>query len=195
VHAGDLRRKRIVCLGNELRGDDGVGVKVGRVLEQLELPQGTEVEILASAGLDLVDAMISSDLVVVVDALRTSTAAPGTCLTFEVDQPEGFGLGPRWSHGVGLPQVLQIARRMRPDLAPPKIVVIGVEIEAAERFETVLSGPVQQVFSELVEMVLRAVDAEPQLIQQAVDAARRFSGKGCSVVSKDQGTRPPDRGM
>lgn len=176
---GDLQRRRIVCLGNELRGDDGVGVQIGRVLEQLELPEGVEVEILVSVGLDLVDAVISSDLVVLVDALCTLSAAPGTCITFEVDQLEGTGSGPGWCHGIGLPRVLEVARRMRPDLALPRIVVIGVEVHhsVADRFETGLSEPVKQALPELVAMVLQAVGADFQLIQRGIDAARRFSGK------------------
>jgi hydrogenase maturation protease len=177
VTASRPQRKRIVCLGNELRGDDGVGVQVGRLLEQLELPEDVEVELLASAGLDLVDSMIASDLVVLVDALRTS-AAPGTCFTFELDQLlEGTGPGPVWCHGIGLPRVLELARRLRPDSALPRIVVAGVEILAAERFEAGLSEPVRRAVPELMAIVLQAVGVEIDLIKRGLDAARRFSGK------------------
>jgi hydrogenase maturation protease len=150
-----------VCLGNELRGDDGVGIQVGRLLEQLELPEGVEVELHASAGLDLVDTVLSSDLLVLVDALRTSTVAPGTCITFEVDHPEqvGTGSGPGWCHGFGLPRVLEVARRMRPGSDLPRIVVIGVEILVKDRFETGLSEPVSRALPELLSLVLQSVEA------------------------------------
>ena len=41
----------IVCLGNELAGDDGIGYRVGRVLKALPLPAGLEpVDLLGWTG-------------------------------------------------------------------------------------------------------------------------------------------------
>jgi hydrogenase maturation protease len=48
-------RTHLVCLGNELVGDDGIGIRVGRVLLGLALPSEITVELRASLGFDLLD--------------------------------------------------------------------------------------------------------------------------------------------
>ena len=51
---------RIVCVGNELVSDDGLGIRVGRALQRLPLPAGVEVVFAADIGLDLIDTVMSA---------------------------------------------------------------------------------------------------------------------------------------
>ena len=66
----------VICLGNDLRGDDGAGLEVARLLRPL-LP--AHVALLESDGdpAEIVDAWAGAPLAVVVDAV-VSGAPPGT---------------------------------------------------------------------------------------------------------------------
>ena len=75
---------RILCLGNELVSDDGVGIRVGRVLAQLPLPAGVTVEFQLGIGLELMDSLRPAEELIIVDAAQTG-APPGTCHITELD--------------------------------------------------------------------------------------------------------------
>ena len=126
---------------------------------------------------DLLSHWDGADLVVVVDATR-SGLAPGTVSLIELDQ-EGSGLeiesrseqgtdaGTSWvavghrspssSHGLGLANVLRLARAL--DRAPAKVMVCGVE---GEDF-----GP----GSELSPAVAAAVDKAAVVVFELVEQA------------------------
>ena len=53
---------RILCLGNELVRDDGVGIRIGRILMALPLPADVRVELAPQLGFDLLDVMGRQDL-------------------------------------------------------------------------------------------------------------------------------------
>lgn len=98
----------VLGLGNELLGDEGVGVHAVRRLEASGCPArcldgGT-------LGLSLYGDVAEAARLVVVDATRLD-AAPGTVRVFEGGDLDGFlGSGPRDVHGVGLAQLLSALR-------------------------------------------------------------------------------------
>ena len=150
----------MVCLGNELRCDDGVGIHVGRLLEARGLPAGVALEYAPAAGLDLLEALASdAELVVLVDALQTG-AAPGSCRVIEAEawSPPASGRPTSWCHGASLAQVQEAARLLRPGGGLPRVVVVGIEAAELGRFDTSPSAPVAAALLTAVEQVLRLVE-------------------------------------
>ena len=47
----------VVCVGNELAGDDGVEIRVGRILRQLALPASARVFLYPALGFDWIDTL------------------------------------------------------------------------------------------------------------------------------------------
>ena len=83
---------RILCLGNELVRDDGVGIRIGRILMSLPLPADVRVELAPQLGFDLLDAVAGAERVILVDAMSTGRAV-GTCVTLEGRAIERYNSG------------------------------------------------------------------------------------------------------
>jgi hydrogenase maturation protease len=129
-------------LGNEWRGDDGVGVEVARRVG------GRVVE---GEPIALVDALAGEDDVVVVDAV-SSGADPGTIFRFEVgDEPLPVKLfGAPSTHALGLAEAVELARSL--GRLPRRVLVYGVEGESFG-FGQGLSVPVAAAADRLTEEV------------------------------------------
>lgn len=121
----------VAGLGNEHRGDDGVGPLVAaRAVEGTGV--GRDIGPLVDP-FDLLGAWDDADLAIVIDAVR-SGSAPGTL--FIVDLSDGTDADPppgrsrtTSSHGIGLASVFRLARTV--GHAPSRVVVVGIE---GERF-------------------------------------------------------------
>ena len=115
----------ILCLGNALRRDDAVALRVADLLDA-DPPAGAAVRRSALSGLYLLDEMEGFDRVVVVDAVRTGGRPPGTVLSFPLEDlhaPEGPS-----PHAIGLPSALARARAAGAPV-PSRVHVVAVEVE------------------------------------------------------------------
>jgi hydrogenase maturation protease len=143
----------VLCLGNAIRSDDAVALHVADRLEAEGLP-GAVVRRSAASGLYLLDDMEGFDRVVVVDAVRTGARAPGTVLSFPLEDlraPEGPS-----PHAIGLPSALGRARAAGAPV-PSRVHVVAVE---AEEMET--------VGERLTPAVAAAVPAACAAVREAV---------------------------
>ena len=114
----------VLCLGNALRRDDAVALRVADLLEAAPPPDAV-VRRTAASGLYLLDEMEGFERVVVVDAVRTGGHAPGAVLSFPLEDlraPEGPS-----PHSVGLPSALARARAAGAPV-PSRIHVVAVEV-------------------------------------------------------------------
>ncbi|OIP38509.1 MAG: hypothetical protein AUK47_11750 [Deltaproteobacteria bacterium CG2_30_63_29] len=151
----------VVCIGNALIADDGVGVAIFERLSALALPAHVEVKRVGVAGLALLDEMNGEDTLIVVDAVRLG-AAPGTIHVLEWDElPEREGR-PVSVHGIGVQQVVELGRCLYPERTPRHVVLVGVEGTCFNRLGEGLSAEVE----EAVEGAKNAV----------LDCARRSAG-------------------
>ena len=115
----------VLCLGNALRRDDAVALRVADALESAPPPEGAAVRRSAASGLYLLDEMEGFDRVVVVDAVRTGAHPPGAVLSFPLEDlhaPEGPS-----PHAIGLPSALARARAAGAPV-PSRIHVVAVEV-------------------------------------------------------------------
>jgi len=116
---------KILCLGNALLADDGIGPAVAEELRRLKLPDVEVVET-AESGFYLLDSVLNCVRLVVVDAISSRSTSPGTvhCLR-EADVRGAPGGSP---HYVGLFEVLETARKLCMP-APSDVQVLAVEAE------------------------------------------------------------------
>ena len=118
----------VLCLGNAIRRDDAVALRVADALEGSP-PQGVALRRSAVSGLYLLDDMEGFDRVVVVDAVRTGARAPGAVLSFPLEDlhaPEGPS-----PHAIGLPSALSRARAAGAPV-PSRIHVVAIEVADME---------------------------------------------------------------
>jgi hydrogenase maturation protease len=148
----------ILCLGNEIIGDDGVGIRVGRVLASLDLPANVEVILRPNVGLDLIELLEEHEAIILVDAM-TSQRPAGTCEVLELAAAKQMANCPSCSHSIGIPQILQLANHMFPKRALSTIRIVGIEASSLDTFGVGLSPVVQQALPNAVDAVLELVNA------------------------------------
>lgn len=163
---------RIICVGNELVCDDGVGIRIGRVLAELPLPEGVGVELAPQLGFDLLDVVGSADRIVLVDAMSTGRPV-GTCVTLEGQAIERYSAGASASHTIGIAELMKLAHQLAPGREPATLHFVGVEGVAFSEYGTQLSPDVAAAIPTAVEAVLRLVGASEELCARAREASGR----------------------
>lgn len=139
----------VLCLGNELRADDGFGWRVADLLGATPA-EGAIVRKTALSGLHLVDELTGFDEVVLVDAVVGGRRPAGTLveLCFE-DLPAVAGQS---SHALGLPTSLRLARAFGVDV-PRRVFVVAVEVRDLSTMRLGLTPEVEAAVGPAAERV------------------------------------------
>ena len=154
----------VLCLGNDILRDDGVGWAVADALEvshphsPIPTPKSPGVVVKRSAlsGFYLLDELTGWDRVLVVDAVRTGQHPPGTVLSFPFEAL-GTEAGPS-PHAAGLPTVIRLGRQSGVPL-PSWIHIVAIEADDMESFVEGLTPAVEAAVPGAVA-VIRAVLAD-----------------------------------
>jgi hydrogenase maturation protease len=122
----------LLGLGNDLYGDDGVGVQVVRRLKEEAAAKTrtaaalrhTHLEECCLSGLALLDVIVGYDRLVIVDTIKRPSPVPGRVhLLSEKDVRSLPGPSP---HYVSVPQAIEIGRRLGLHV-PSEIRIVAVE--------------------------------------------------------------------
>jgi hydrogenase maturation protease len=144
----------VLCLGNALRRDDAVALRVADRLDAAP-PAGAVVRRSALSGLYLLDELEGFARVVVVDAVRTLAHPPGAVLSFPLEAlhaPEGPS-----PHAIGLPSALARARAAGAPV-PAVVHVVAVEVQDMENVGEGLTPAVEAALGPAEEAVRQAVE-------------------------------------
>jgi len=143
----DGKTTLILGLGNDILGDDAVGMHAARSLQK-EYGEAVDIVEAAVGGFALIDLLEGYDNALLLDATATGRAAPGTVLEFA---REDFGAPDSTSpHAVGLPEVFAVANRLSIQL-PRDVRILAMEITPPELLMESLSPVVQQALPSFVE--------------------------------------------
>ena len=146
----------IAGVGSPILGDDGAGVRIAELLEARPLPPGTDVRVIGTGGLALLDFAAGYDRLVVLDAIVTG-AAPGTVHVLRGDDvARALHLG-AVGHDADLPTALALGRRLSAAALPDEVVVVAVEVavDGTDRFSEALSPAVEAALPAAAEVVVR----------------------------------------
>jgi hydrogenase maturation protease len=163
----------VIGIGNEYRGDDGVGLIVAGKVRDLELP-GVAVRLLDGEGTELLSVWRPSKAVVVVDAAHSclvaadvpsqdalspaeSYPASGTIHRIEAHRvPVPHFLASCSTHSFGLQQAIELGRIL--GQLPPRLIVLAIEGEEFTPGSRLLSKEVQAAVQPAVEAVLQELE-------------------------------------
>ena len=132
---------RIVGIGQESAGDDGVGIVVVRRLRAIGVPPGIDLAEVAEPSALIQSHLCEADPVILVDAVVDGGKA-GRLVQFEAGDLPGPKATMLTSHGVGVLDAVRLARQISPDEAAKRIMVVGVTIRRPRRYGEGLSPPV-----------------------------------------------------
>lgn len=149
----------VICIGNDLVADDGVGHVVYNELTRRDLPQGTRLKLLGLGGMTLLGEFSGEDLLVVVDAVQFGVS-PGTVhiLNWE-DLPEG---GSHVScHGIGIREAIEVSRKLYPQKTPKSVCLVGIEGQCFDQLGIGLSPEVAASIPSVVEAIVEILMKKP----------------------------------
>lgn len=152
-----VKKIAVLGLGNQLMGDDGVGIDVVRKLKELTLPPSVEAYEVGTPGLHLISFIEEFDKVVLVDALRLR-GPPGTVyrLTLNEVLHENLNVTNATSmHEIDATVALDIAKhtgRLAGD-----VVFIGIEPKRVE-LDDKLSFEVNSAVSTAVKLIIKELE-------------------------------------
>jgi hydrogenase maturation protease len=161
------RRVVVLGIGNTILSDEGVGVHAALALRECYvLPAGVEVIDGGTAGMELLDALVDADLLLVLDAVK-SRRAPGSVVCLTAGEVPVFFRSKLSPHQVSICDVL--ASLEFAGAAPRDLVLIGVEPESLELGLELTAT----VSAQVPAMVAMAVE---QLAQRGVVLAPQSRG-------------------
>jgi len=152
-----MSRALIVCIGNDLVADDGVGKAVYKELELSCLPTGTRLSYLGLGGIDLLEELDGEDRLVVVDAVQLGSA-PGTVHILDWAGLPYMEPRPVSGHGIGIREAIEVGRRLYPERSPQHIHLVGIEGKCFDQLGQGLTPEVETAVPSAVAAVLRLLD-------------------------------------
>jgi len=140
---------RVLCLGNELLGDDALGCVVADQLRQFASPH-VDICCTAESGLHLLDRTLGVRRLVVVDTVQTGNAPAGTIYQFLGSElPRVHGAAP---HYLGLCEALALARKLGLPVAE-EVIILAVEAVDCLTLGAAMSPQVSSTVPQLVNMI------------------------------------------
>ena len=154
---GSDRSIRVLGLGNDILGDDALGIRVAR---EVEARFGHEVEVVASSqsGFHVMDDLLGVSRLLVVDSIQTGSTKPGTVYVLDensIRPTQGVS-----SHSLGIFEVLEVARRLSLPV-PAECVILAVEAADCTTVGGGMHPDVEAAIPLVVEWVGRYLAAEP----------------------------------
>ncbi|GAB4473431.1 MAG: hydrogenase maturation protease [Anaerolineales bacterium] len=144
-------RVRIIGLGNPILGDDGIGWKVAEQLaREIEDKRPLfphlliDIQQFSLGGLSLMEQMIDTDAVILIDAIQTGTQPIGSVMKLDIQNLPNFSSGHTSSpHDTSLQNALQAGKLMGAKL-PEILRIVAIEAERVYEFSEKLTPPVEQ---------------------------------------------------
>ncbi|KJS03804.1 MAG: hypothetical protein VR65_00330 [Desulfobulbaceae bacterium BRH_c16a] len=151
----------IVCIGNELVADDGVGCAVYERLREMTLPDRVRLSFLGLGGIDLLEEFAGEELLVVVDAVQFG-GAPGTIHQLGWDQLPAIRPRPVSGHGIGIREAIAVGKKLYPERVPEKIYLVGIEGSCFNQLGIGLTAEVARAVPEAVAAVVSLLNTATQ---------------------------------
>jgi hydrogenase maturation protease len=142
----------VIGLGNDIAGDDGVGIlAVRRLRERLRDRSGITMVELPWAGLELLPVLRGRRRAVLIDSLQSGLHAPGTVV--ELSETELAGSVRLNSfHDLNYPTAIALGRALGWSL-PDDIRIYAVEGECFDEFKAQLTPAVARGLEQVVDQI------------------------------------------
>lgn len=144
---------QVLGIGNTIRSDDGLGVRVIERLRQEGLPKNITLTDAGVGGAALLDMIEEGDRLIIVDAI-ISGDKPGTVRELSVEElPSVATAHLVSSHDFDLMTALALAQNVLDKKVPRDIVIIAVEAADIVTFADSCTPEVVRAIDEVVERV------------------------------------------
>ena len=146
----------VLGVGNQILGDDGVGVHVANEIKKYIQNPDVTIDEAITGGMNLLDLILGYDKVIIIDAVKTETGENGEVKRIPLnDFSTMHSCNP---HDVSLSEAIQMAKKMGETRIPQNIIVIGVMMKQIPcEFGEKLSKNIAAAVPKAVEMTLNEI--------------------------------------
>jgi hydrogenase maturation protease len=146
----------ILGVGNQILGDDGVGIHVINELKKQIHDPNINLDDAITGGMNLLDIILGYDKAIIIDAVKTEDGENGEVKRISLSNFSTMhSCNP---HDVSLIEAIEMAKKMGEDRIPKKIVVIGVMMkEIPCEFGEKLSNKIAAAVPKAVDMTLNEI--------------------------------------
>lgn len=149
-----MKKVLIVCIGNQLVADDGIGQVLYQELQRCTLPANVRLKFLGLGGIDLIDELSGEDLLLVVDGLQLGGTA-GSVVELDWEAlPVNHGR-PVSGHGIGIREAIAVAIKLTPERCPERVVMVGIEGACFDKLGVGLSPAVASAIPDALERIIQ----------------------------------------
>lgn len=152
------RATLVLGLGNDVLGDDAIGLHVVRALcERLADATDVVVRETTEMGLALLDFMVGYRRVVLVDSIQTGTAPPG--FVHEIQHHDLKTLPARTPHFLGVGETLALGRMLGLPM-PEQVTILAVEVADPFTLGSEMSPALRLGLPGIVDRLLAVIGSE-----------------------------------
>lgn len=147
----------VLALGNPILSDDAVGWEVadritGRAPDLNVLKE-------SNATMDLIPTMAGYERLIIIDAIKTGSAEPGTLHRFTLDDFAST-IRPTSPHDVNFATAFEMGRQMGYEI-PPDIRIYGVEVQELNKFAEGCTPEVAAAIDGIADRILAELSETP----------------------------------
>ena len=146
----------ILGVGNQILGDDGVGVHVANELKKHINHPNITIDEAITGGMNLLDIILGYDKAIIIDAVKTETRENGEVKRIPLeDFSTMHSCNP---HDASLIEAIEMAKKIGETRIPKEIIVIGVMMKQIPcEFGEKLSKNIATAVPKAVEMTLNEI--------------------------------------
>ena len=152
----------VLGVGNQILGDDGVGVHVANELKERIRHPNIAIDEAITGGMNLLDLILGYDKAIIIDAVKTETGKNGEVKRIPLHEFSTMhSCNP---HDVSLVEAIEMAKKMGEMRIPKEIIVIGVMMKQIPcEFKETLSRNIAMAVPKAVEMTLHEIKKDMEI--------------------------------
>ncbi|MBN1367810.1 MAG: hydrogenase maturation protease, partial [Dehalococcoidales bacterium] len=133
----------VLGIGNDILGDDAVGIHIAREVARQIGPEQAEVKETGATGLNLIDIISGYDRLIVADAILTNKkTGNGKIHRLELKDLNEID-GSISPHEAGLRNTIELGKQLFPGTMPQAVIIFGVQIEDVSEISVEMSPEVK----------------------------------------------------
>jgi hydrogenase maturation protease len=152
----------VLGVGNQILGDDGVGVHVANELKKYIQNPDITIDEAITGGMNLLDLILGYDKVIIIDAVKSETGEDGEVMRIPLnDFSTMHSCNP---HDVSLIEAIEMAKKLGETRIPKQIIVIGILMKQIPcEFGEKLSKNIAAAVPKAVKMTLNEIKNENKI--------------------------------
>ena len=157
----------VLGVGNQILGDDGVGVHIANELRKHVKDPDIIIDEAVTGGMNLLELILGYEKAIIIDAVRSENARDGDVKKIPLSSFSTFhACNP---HDVSLFEAIKMAKKMGEDRIPKEIVIIGILMKKIScEFSEKLSPVIQDAVPKALTLIISEIKKDKKTAGRGV---------------------------